>query len=295
MNKLTLFFGLFCALLLSTSCEEQQRGFVTPAKEYPEQRAIDNDSLLNFLQTRFYNYEEYNVAASDAHVTFTIDTIQGANANKIPLIDQVETITLQVKDANSVYHDHTAYVLNIREGKGLTSPTIADSVYVTYKGMLLNLSTFDERTLPVWFESLGVVKGFAALMPYIKKGTYAYDTDGTYAFDGFGSAAIFMPSALGYYNNTNSFPIIYSPLIFAVDLYTYNTTDHDGDTVPTFLENIDNDIYFDDDSDGDGIVNYRDSDDDNDGILTKDEYDVDQNGIPDDTDNDGTPDYLDNN
>ena len=57
----------------------------------------------------------------------------------------------------------------------------------------------------------------------------------------------------------------------------------------------DNDIYFDDDSDGDGIVNYRDSDDDNDGILTKDEYDVDQNGIPDDTDNDGTPDYLDNN
>ena len=161
--------------------------------------------------------------------------------------------------------------------------------------MLLNLSTFDQRTSPIWFESLAVVKGFAALMPYIKPGTFTNNADGTFAFDGFGSAAIFMPSALGYYNNTAQLPIIYSPLIFAVDLYTYNSTDHDGDTVPTFLEDVDNDTYFDDDSDGDGLVNYIDSDDDNDGILTKDEYDVDQNGIPDDTDSDGIPDYLDNN
>ena len=294
MNKLTLFFGLFCAILLSTSCEEQQRGFVTPANEYPEQRAIDNDSLLSFLQTRFYNYDEYQTADSNELVTFTIDSIQGDNANKIPLIDQVEEITLQVKDANSIYHDHTAYVLKIREGTGTTSPTIADSIFVSYKGMLLNLSTFDQRTAPIWFESLGVVKGFAALMPYIKPGTFTNNADGTFAFDGFGSAAIFMPSALGYYNDSRSLPI-YSPLIFAVDLYTYNTTDHDGDTVPTFLEDVDNDTYFDDDSDGDGLVNYIDSDDDNDGILTKDEYDVDQNGIPDDTDSDGIPDYLDNN
>jgi hypothetical protein len=38
-----------------------------------------------------------------------------------------------------------------------------------------------------------------------------------------------------------------------------------------------------------------DSDDDGDGTLTKDELDRDENGVYDDTDEDGTPDYLDPN
>jgi hypothetical protein len=174
-----------------------------------------------------------------------------------------------------------------------TAPTAADSVFVAYKGMLLDLNRFDERTNPVWFESLSVVKGFSALMPYIKSAAPpTINLDGTYAFDGFGSAAIFMPSALGYYDDSRSVPA-YSPLIFAVDLFTYNTTDHDGDSVPTHVEDLDGDNYFDDDTDSDGLPNFRDDDDDNDGTLTRNEYDANNDGIADDTDNDGTPDYLD--
>lgn len=294
MNKLTLFFGIIGLLAALTSCEEQQRAFSEPARDYADQRAVDNDSLRTFLQTRFYNYEDYQTAAPNEHVVFTIDTIQGDNATKTPLIDQVEEINFKVKDNNNVYHDHKAYILALREGVG-TSPTVADSVFVTYRGLLLNLTEFDERTSPIWFESLSVVKGFSALLPHIKKAAPPMvNTDGTYSFDGFGSAAIFMPSALGYYNDGRNVPA-YSPLIFAVDLYTYNTTDHDGDTVPTHLEDLNGDGYFDEDTDGDGLVNYRDDDDDNDGILTKTEYDVNNDGTPDDTDGDGTPDYLDNN
>jgi FKBP-type peptidyl-prolyl cis-trans isomerase FkpA len=293
MNKLTLFFGLLCAFTLITSCEEQQRGIYTPPKEYAEQRAIDNDSLLSFLQTRFYNYEEYENAASNEFVSFTIDTIQGANADKRPLMDDVTQIDLRVKDTDGVYHDHTAYVLKIREGVNETAPSIADSVFVTYKGMLLNLNKFDERTTPVWFESLANIKGFSALMPYINPGNYTTNSDGTYQFDGFGTAAIFMPSALGYYNQLSGSIPSYSPLIFAVDLYTYNQTDHDGDGVASIDEDVDQDTYFDDDTDGDGVANYADADDDNDGVLTKDEYDANNDGIADDTDADGTPDYLD--
>ena len=295
MNKLTYFLGIFVFLALITSCEEQQRrGFAEPPRDYAEQRAVDIDSLQTFLQNRFYNYEDYQNAASNERVTFTIDTIQGANAAKTPLIDQVNEISLKVKDDDGVYHDHTAYILPLREGVG-TAPTVADSVFVTYKGMLLNLYMFDERTSPIWFESLSVVKGFGALMPYIKKAAAPIvNTDGTYSFDGFGSAAVFMPSALGYYNNTQSSSIPqYSPLVFAVDLYTYNTTDHDGDSVPTHLEDIDGDGYFDDDTDSDGVPNFRDVDDDNDDTLTRNEYDANGDGVPDDTDSDGTPDYLD--
>ncbi|CAI8170321.1 MAG: Uncharacterised protein [Bacteroidota bacterium] len=295
MNKLTYFLGIFCFLALITSCEEQQqRGFIEPPRDYADQRATDNDSLLTFLQNRFYNYEDYQNAASNELVTFTLDTIQGTNATKTPLIDQVDEITLKVKDNDGTYHDHTAYILPLREGVG-TAPTVADSVFVTYRGMLLNLYTFDQRTSPIWFEALNVVKGFGALMPYVKKAAApTVNMDGTYSFDGFGSAAIFMPSALGYYNSTQSSVIPqYSPLIFAVDLYTYNTSDHDGDTVPTHLEDLDMDGYFDDDTDSDGVPNFRDVDDDNDEILTRNEYDQDNNGTPDDSDGDGIPDYLD--
>lgn len=292
MNKLTLFFGIVCLLVFATACEEQQRGFAEPPRDYEAQRAVDNDSLLNFLQTRFYNYEDYATADSSERVIFNINIIEGDDANKTPLIDQVEQINVKIKNTEGVYFDHTAYILNIREGVG-TAPTAADSVFVTYKGMLLNLSRFDETTNPVWFESLSVVKGFSALMPHIKKAAApTINPDGTYAFDGFGSAAIFMPSALGYYNDSRSVPA-YSPLIFAVDLYTYNTTDHDGDTVPTHLEDLDGDNYYDDDTDNDGLPNFRDDDDDNDGILTREEYDANNDGMADDTDNDGTPDYLD--
>lgn len=296
MNKLTYFFGIFCVLALYTSCQEDQpRGFFEPIREYPDQRATDNDSLVSFMKHWSYNYEDYANAASNQQVTFTIDSL---TSGKTPIYDKVQEVILKVKDNDDVYHDHTAYILPLREGVG-DSPTIADSVFVTYKGMLLNFTEFDKRTSPMWFESLGVVKGFGALMPYVKKAAPpSVNTDGTYSFSGFGSAAVFMPSALGYYSNSDprtrnpNIPA-YSPLIFAVDLYTYNTTDHDGDSVPTHLEDVDRDGYFDDDTDSDGVPNYRDTDDDNDGTLTREEYDKNKDGTPDDTDGNGTPDYLD--
>ena len=293
MNKLTLFFGILC-LVFVTACDEDQRGFgvVDPPRDFDAQRAVDNDSLLSFMKNWSYNHEDYaDMANENKHITFTIDSLK-PEEGKLSIFNNVNEITVKVKDTDDVYHDHTAYILPLREGVG-DSPTIADSVFITYKGMLLDRSQFDERTSPIWFESLSVVKGFSALMPQIKRAASpTINSDGTYAFDGFGSAAIFMPSAMGYYNDSRSVPA-YSPLIFAVDLYTYNTTDHDGDSVPTHIEDLNQDGYFDEDTDSDNIPNYSDQDDDNDGILTRYEYDVNNDGVPDDTDNDGTPDYLD--
>ena len=87
----------------------------------------------------------------------------------------------------------------------------------------------------------------------------------------------------------------YSPLIFQINLHTLNSTDHDADGILTIDEDLNGDnIFSNDDTDGDSIPNYRDRDDDGDGILTKDEYDQDGDGEADDTDGDGVPDYLDN-
>lgn len=292
MNKLTHFLAIFGILILLASCQEQQRmGFIAPPRDYADQLAVDNDSLISFMKQWSYNHEAYSNAASDEHISFTIDSLK---SGKTPIYDNVQEFTFKVKDGNDEYHDHTAYVLPLREGVG-DSPTVADSVFITYRGMLLNRKIFDERTSPMWLETLGVVKGFSALMPYLKKAAVpTINADGTYSFSGFGSAAILMPSALGYYNDSRAVPA-YSPLIFAVDLYTFNPTDHDGDSVPTSLEDLNGDGYFDEDTDKDGIPDFRDVDDDNDGILTRDEYDVNNDNVPDDSDGDGIPDYLDNN
>ncbi|WP_406683970.1 hypothetical protein N1F78_14950 [Seonamhaeicola sp. MEBiC1930] len=82
-----------------------------------------------------------------------------------------------------------------------------------------------------------------------------------------------------------------------VDIFTVLTED-DNDGIPSELEDInENGDLTDDDTDGDGIPNYKDADDDGDNVLTKNEL-PDPNGDGDiidaqDTDGDLTPDYLD--
>ncbi|MFY0715187.1 hypothetical protein J1D01_16090 [Seonamhaeicola sp. NFXS20] len=82
-----------------------------------------------------------------------------------------------------------------------------------------------------------------------------------------------------------------------IDILTVLTED-DGDGIDSELEDINgNGDLTDDDTDNDGIPNYKDVDDDGDNVLTKDENpDPDGDGdLSDaqDTDNDGIPDYLD--
>ncbi len=73
--------------------------------------------------------------------------------------------------------------------------------------------------------------------------------------------------------------------------------DADGDSILDIFEDLNGDNNLDnDDTDNDGTPNYLDPDDDGDGINTIDEnYDGDNDPRNDDTDDDGTPNYLDNN
>ena len=291
------FLLLFVLAFTLIQCDDTTRSVITPARDYEEQRAADNDSIISFLQSHYYNYEDYANAASDERVEFTIDSLVNS-PGKRPMIEDVVEHEVQVKDQDGNFITHTMYVIpNVRDGVG-DSPTIADEVYISYKGMFLDGYSFDKSEQQIWFTGLSTVQGFYELYPFIKRGTWEVDsTTGLISYDNFGTAVAIMPSALGYYSSQSS-PLgrQYAPLIFAVDLYTFATADHDEDSVPTSAEDIDGNRHFSDDvddTDGDGIPNYLDNDDDGDGILTIDEYDVDADGIADDSDSDGTPDYLD--
>ena len=250
--------------------------------------------MVNYLQTHFYNYEDFQNDPDNHNITISIDTIADENSDKTPLWDQVQNKSVDLTDASGNTISNKMYYLVVKEGVG-EKPTAVDSTFVTYKGTLLNRMVFDVREeLPIWFDLTGVVRGFREFIPELRPGTHTLNDDGTYEFDDFGQGVVFIPSALGYYaQNIASIPK-YSPLVFSVALHKVNPADHDNDGVLSIDEDVDADgDPFNDDTDEDRVPNFRDADDDGDGTLTKTEYDRDGDGEADDDDEDGIPDYLD--
>lgn len=271
-----------------------------PPRDRGEQAIEDDQALIEYLSTHFYNYEEFENPSEDFDYVVRFDTISGDNASKTPIIESEKLLT---KTVNYQGVDQQLYVLVEREGEG-EKPSYADSTFVTYQGQLLNENVFDSNLkTPVWFSLTqyyarqangnisaigGIIKGFQQGLVEFKSATgYDVNPDNTIEWtNDFGVGAIFIPSGLGYFNSPQSGIPAYSPIIFSINLYRVNEADHDGDGVASILEDIDEDgNLLNDDTDGDGLPNFSDSDDDGDGKPTKDELN--------DKNEDGTPDYLD--
>lgn len=102
------------------------------------------------------------------------------------------------------------------------------------------------------------------------------------------------------YTNTSNPQTIYASVdgqIISVVLRVVDcNTDYDGDTAETAIEDVNTDTNLaNDDTDNDGIPDFIDNDDDGDLILTNEEYVFGRNtNALLDTDADGIPNYLDN-
>ena len=292
---------------------------VVPPRDLDEV-AVENDAeIREYLQTHFYNYEEFENPPVGFDFKMVIDTVAGENADKIPLIDQVGSIQITVTSAelglmDQPDVDHTLYYLIAREGME-EAPTVADSTFLTYRGQLLNNRDFDGSfEQPIWFDLARIqgplqgARGFTEGMPFFNASSgITTNPDGTVASIDGGVGMIVMPSGLGYFNAapTNAIPN-YSSLIFFVELFSLEETDHDGDGIPSIQEDLNGDGYLYNDNTNEqqeretigGVlrVNFLDPDDDGDEVPTRDEIIINPDGsleFPDSNGN-GTPDYLDN-
>ena len=289
LKKTLLKFYLF--ILPFSACQKNE-GSVVP-RDVQVQTIEDNEALVTYLQTHFYNYQDFENDPDNHKIEISLDSLTEKNSDKIALWDQVVTKFVDTEDSDQNIVEHKLYYLIIKKGLG-TMPSSVDSTFVSYKGSLLNGDVFDDRDYPIWFDLVNVVRGFRESLPEFNEGNFTINEDGTFDFDNYGKGLIFMPSALGYYSSANSNIPAYSPLIFSVNLHRVNHSDHDRDGVLSIKEDINGDGNpLNDDTDGDGLPNMNDFDDDGDGIPTFNELDKDKDGIPDDTDNNGTPDYLD--
>ena len=241
-------------ILITKSCKKDDNSI--NIRDVADQALADDTDLKIFLETHFYNYEDFEKSDGSKNIEIIIDSIFDENINKIPLINKVLQKNIPIESDNGPIN-HVLYYLPVKEGIG-ERPSKVDSVYVSYEGSLLDGLVFDKSITPIWFDLTGVVTGFKEGVSEFKPGDFTINIDNTVNYQNYGQGLIFIPSGLGYFAQSSSLIPEYSPLIFKMSLFTIKKTDHDGD-----------------------------------GILTIDEYDKDNDGVPDDTDGDGLLDYLD--
>lgn len=301
-----LYLGLFAGLLASCGSDDDN-DFMIQLRDPQEVYDEDLAELNAYLQTHFYNQDEFENTPAGDDFEIKFDTIAGENANRTPLSQQVTTRTLRRDNI-----DYQIFVLNVRQGSGPRQPTFADSTLLSYEGFLLDGRKFDGSQNSLWFNLPRAIDGFGAGVAGFNDATAVTpNDDGTITYSGGGIGAMFLPAGLSYFNSPPVGSIIpaYAPLIFTFQLRRVRITDHDGDGILSVFEDIDGDQNlaspnFGDNTDRDfdqnrqPLHNYLDADDDGDGIPTRlENADPNGDGNPDDaldSDGDGIPDYLDN-
>ncbi|MFS4467571.1 FKBP-type peptidyl-prolyl cis-trans isomerase [Maribacter sp. 2210JD10-5] len=293
----------FLAILI-ISCKNDDEGpdiEVVPPRVLSEVAAEDDAEIREYLETHFYNYEEFASPPADFDFNIVIDTISGDNSSKIPLINQIIEKKVIVSSSEFLLEgeenvEHTYYYLEAKGGVG-AKPTIADSTFVKYEGTLLNGDVFDNISTGVWWDNPSfqfpgpgnqrAFRGVGEGVTNTAGGNNIIDNpDGTFEVEGFGVGMIVFPSALGTFNGLRNPIPAYSPLIFKYQVLTSTeNTDHDNDGIPSLFEDSDEDgLLYNDNADFESepingrFPNYLDADDDNDGIPTREEINLDENG-----------------
>jgi len=248
------------------------------------QAVLDDETLVEYLQSHYY------IPAENNEPFGTVDTIMN---NETPLFSQVETQNVTHNDIN-----YKLYHLLVNTGVN-DNPTRYDSVFVKYRGFLLDSTKFDESTsfnaTRAWLDLTSVIQGWRYGFPNFKSGENISEPGEPINFTNNGKGILFIPSGLAYGNTGASSILPNSSLLFHIELALVVRADNDNDGVLNKDEDLDGDgDVIDEDTDGDLMANFVDPDDDGDGTLTKNE-DANGDGDPtnDDTDGDGTPDYLD--
>lgn len=265
---------LFIVSLVVFSCKDDDDASVEPPRPFSEQYVADTTAINNYLRTHYITVINAPGFTTDMDVVIT-EIPDGGTQTPIWDMPNLEWRTVEVTTQDMIYE---VPFLNLRQGVPTNpKPCNFDSVFVSYRGTLLNGSQFDYVEVPsVMFRLETLIRGWGEILPQFNTGSYSTAGDGTTIFEDFGAGVMFLPSGLGYYNVSQVGIPSYSPIVFSFKLYEIERLDHDNDGIPTYLEDIDGDGYITaaDDTDNDGIADFRDVDDDGDQILTKNELKI---------------------
>ncbi|CAH8288796.1 hypothetical protein EV196_11611 [Mariniflexile fucanivorans] len=323
LRKLSLY--LLCLTIGIVSCkkDDDPTTVLVEIEDRDVQQLKDMDSLNKYLDTHYYNSEELaslgtNVSISDIVIG---ELGEDETVADIPVgFTLLRTAVGAPKTTTYADTGYEYYVLKLNQGGGSDSPKFCDRIRFNYEGFTLDDVVFDYSVHPIDSDlvgdggvtSYGLITGWNKVMPDFNTAEgYIENGDGTVTYVNKGVGIMFLPSGLAYFSSATTGIVSYSPIIFKFELLQMSQNDHDGDGVPSYLEDLPNsngvrDSQFtvnyddltdatDDDTDGDGTPDYIDTDDDGDGISTINE-DINNDGDPtnDDSNGNGIPNYLDN-
>ncbi|MCA0132365.1 FKBP-type peptidyl-prolyl cis-trans isomerase [Winogradskyella alexanderae] len=279
IKTLKLAFLLLCVLGVVVACEEDDSPIQTEfiEEDRTEQQAKDRDSLLAYLNTHYYNSEFF-----EAGTNHTIDDIVITELGEGEDVPDGHTLLIQnITTRNITYLDveYEYYFLKLNQGGG-DAPKFSDKVRVRYEGYFVDGGdTFDQVSTPIDLDLYGIAFGTGAItawqriLPEFNSSVgFSISEDNIVSYDDYGLGVMFVPSGLGYFSFPRQGIPQYSNLIFKFELLQTEVNDHDGDGIPSFIEDYDNNLDpFDDNTDGDSAPDYIDLDDDNDGVITRNE------------------------
>jgi len=283
MNKFKFYFVVISVSVVLFSCSKADAVVVTPIRDYATQYSTDNATIEDYLKTHYIeSVVEAPGTADDQDVVLT--KIPDGNTSLVSIWNSPLLFSKEVAQNDITYK---VYYLKLRDGDvNGVSPTRVDEVFAAYSGSYLSYTTTTTAGVSVTtlgttpFETVkfpnqrfgldGVITGWAEIFPLFKTGTFTASSSPDPAiYENFGAGVMFLPSGLGYYSSGSGAIPAYTPLIFSFKLLDVKRIDHDGDGILSMYEDINNDsIFTNDDTDGDGVPNYRDRDDDGDGVLT---------------------------
>lgn len=278
MKLIKYIFCLVCISLVIISCQEDDvRAPTIVERDRTEQQEADSDSLVDYLSSHYYNSDFFMTGTNHKYTDIVITEL--AEGEDVPaghtlLIDAVETHTTTYFET-----DYEYYILRLNQGGG-QSPRFTDQVRVRYEGTLVETGeSFDGVVTPIDLLmqgvgfSGGVIRGWQLVLPQFSTASDFMINNGIVEYDNYGLGMMFLPSGLAYFSSTASGILSsYSNLTFKFELLQFEEVDHDGDGIPSYIEDLDSNLdVLDNDTDEDLAPNYVDVDDDNDGVNTIDE------------------------
>nr|WP_315258159.1 FKBP-type peptidylprolyl isomerase [uncultured Flavobacterium sp.] len=279
MSKIKFYFILLIAVITVNSCNKDDDNDIeiVPPRDFSDQYKTESALIEKYLKSNYITVMNASGEKKDQDVT-----IAKLDADHTVSIWDQKDYALLNRKVGIHGITYVLYYLVLREGEG-EKPCNVDDVFTSYNGKYLTETTtdnvtaitstqFEEVIYPQAFMNLyNVIRGWKEVFPQFKSGDISSNPDGTVKYTNFGAGVMFIPSGLAYYNSTKSTIPAYSPLVFSFKLYKIKRSDFEPDGVLSYQE----------DSNGDGYV------------WMNSELQVGVTVNPDDTDKDGTPDFID--
>lgn len=288
MKKIIFLFTAVSLMAFSCSKSDDEE-VVTPLRDYATQRDADKIIIETYLKKHKLNPDitDYSANINNSNLFVTCTEDDAASLAKLTTTSFPKLLTKEVEDDGIIY---MVYYLVFNEGNATEKPCPFDEVLVTYRGTSLasgagetvSATEFDSSLIATKllltstnYGEYGTISGWQEIFPMFGKGIFdeVATGNGPNVYTNYGVGVMFLPSGLGYYQQSSTNIPEYSSLVFSFQLMNFIRKDNDNDgilTVDEITRNA-NGSFTKTDTDGDGTADYKDFDDDNDGYPTRNE------------------------